>query len=412
MTRFAPANFIHILASRLCGLLWSLRRVIALSVVVAIASASDAASLNLEWTDNSDNEVGFEVERSADGATYGRIGVVGSDTVSFQDASGEPGKEYWYRVRAYNEYGYSGYTNIVNTTFPITVIQNAAPTITGLTNGSIVQGATSLSLPFSVSDLETAAGSLTVQATRSNAAVVKSVAITGSGAERSLVITPVADAVGSSSITVSVSDGSESTQQTISFEVRANTVPSITPLGSIQVAAGGSSQPVEFQVSDLESPASALQITTFSLNSNIISAQGIRVAQSSKGAGYYELTLTAPVGVVGQTEVYVSVSDGVHTVSGAAVVSVVAATEPLPAGPAVKIVRFSLGEDVSEVEVSGVSDWTGFKLMRTQDLASRQWEEVSDVVVEPGVSSLIVMDPSPVGYPVFYCVEGPADGLK
>ena len=41
------------------------------------ATAVSSSQINLAWTDNASNESGFRIERSADGATFTEIGVVG-----------------------------------------------------------------------------------------------------------------------------------------------------------------------------------------------------------------------------------------------------------------------------------------------------------------------------------------------
>jgi PKD repeat protein len=70
----------------------------------------------LTWTDNSGNETGFKIERSADGTTFTEIATVGANVTRYQD-SGAP-KGYYYRVRAYNSAGTSGYSNTYQITPP------------------------------------------------------------------------------------------------------------------------------------------------------------------------------------------------------------------------------------------------------------------------------------------------------
>ncbi|GAI26423.1 unnamed protein product, partial [marine sediment metagenome] len=72
------------------------------------------------WTDNSDNETGFAIERSPDGddATYTGIGMVGVDVVSYSDTGLDPETTYWYRVKAYNLEGPSEYSNTESATTP------------------------------------------------------------------------------------------------------------------------------------------------------------------------------------------------------------------------------------------------------------------------------------------------------
>ena len=46
-----------------------------------------AAQINLAWTDNASNESGFRIERSADGATFTEIGVVGPNVTTYANSS-------------------------------------------------------------------------------------------------------------------------------------------------------------------------------------------------------------------------------------------------------------------------------------------------------------------------------------
>lgn len=67
----------------------------------------------LNWQDNSDNEDGFKVERktpSIPGDTFGEIGQVGPNVVTYQDTVTD-GQQRCYRVRAFNAAGDSAFTN-------------------------------------------------------------------------------------------------------------------------------------------------------------------------------------------------------------------------------------------------------------------------------------------------------------
>lgn len=77
-----------------------------------IATAKSAAEIKLSWQDNSDNESVFELERSRDGRNFKRITIRNKDTTSYSDVRLNPGTRYYYRLRAYNAAGNSGYSNI------------------------------------------------------------------------------------------------------------------------------------------------------------------------------------------------------------------------------------------------------------------------------------------------------------
>ena len=82
------------------------------------ASAVAYNQIDLSWTDNADNEAGFEIERSPDESAWTLIDVVGADVTTYSDIGLAPNTTYYYRVRARNGYGFSAYSNTASTTTP------------------------------------------------------------------------------------------------------------------------------------------------------------------------------------------------------------------------------------------------------------------------------------------------------
>lgn len=85
-------------------------------VFLAAASAAFPAVLALTWSDNSDNEAGFRVERAlapADGSApvFVEIATTAANVATYRDEDLEPATRYIYRVRAFNAAGYSSYSN-------------------------------------------------------------------------------------------------------------------------------------------------------------------------------------------------------------------------------------------------------------------------------------------------------------
>jgi hypothetical protein len=81
-----------------------------------VATAATDTQINLTWTDNANNESGFEIERSPDGSTWALRATVGANTTSYSDTGLTPNTIYYYRVRAYNANGYSAYSNTASAT--------------------------------------------------------------------------------------------------------------------------------------------------------------------------------------------------------------------------------------------------------------------------------------------------------
>lgn len=79
------------------------------NLVAVIVSPSQ---IDLSWTDNSDNESSFKIERKEGaGGTWGQVAAVGPDTTSYSDMGLAVQTTYFYRVKASNPYGDSAYSN-------------------------------------------------------------------------------------------------------------------------------------------------------------------------------------------------------------------------------------------------------------------------------------------------------------
>lgn len=78
-------------------------------------AATYSTKADLVWEDNSEDEDGFVVEISADGAeTFNEIGRVGAGNASFTAESLGSGRTYMFRVCAFSAAGMSRYSNIAS----------------------------------------------------------------------------------------------------------------------------------------------------------------------------------------------------------------------------------------------------------------------------------------------------------
>ena len=80
------------------------------------ATAVSSSQISLVWSDNASNETGFRIERSQDGTSFTEISTVGANVTTYADTGLSASTQYWYRVRAYNGSGPSGYTNTASAT--------------------------------------------------------------------------------------------------------------------------------------------------------------------------------------------------------------------------------------------------------------------------------------------------------
>ena len=71
--------------------------------------------IDLSWSDNSDDEVGFKIERKTTGS-YSEIATLGADITSYENTGLDPSTTYTYRIIAYNTAGNSSYSNEASAT--------------------------------------------------------------------------------------------------------------------------------------------------------------------------------------------------------------------------------------------------------------------------------------------------------
>lgn len=76
------------------------------------ATAASSSRINLAWTDNSTNETEFLIERRTPITSFAQIASVSADVTSYSDTGLSPNTTYYYRVRANNGVGDSGYSNV------------------------------------------------------------------------------------------------------------------------------------------------------------------------------------------------------------------------------------------------------------------------------------------------------------
>ena len=77
------------------------------------AATAGARSVDLAWSDNATDEMGFQVERSPDGVNgWQQVASVAADLQAWTDTDLLPETQYFYRVRAFNGNGNSAWTGV------------------------------------------------------------------------------------------------------------------------------------------------------------------------------------------------------------------------------------------------------------------------------------------------------------
>ncbi|MDX1379930.1 MAG: multicopper oxidase domain-containing protein [Xanthomonadales bacterium] len=91
------------------------------------AFAPDPRQVMLRWQDLADDETGFDIERSFDGLNFLYLDSVGADVTAYADLAAGRLPARWYRVRAFNEHGPSGYSEVVLVEMPDPPADSRAP---------------------------------------------------------------------------------------------------------------------------------------------------------------------------------------------------------------------------------------------------------------------------------------------
>ena len=82
-----------------------------------VTTSETLTQIDLSWTDTSDDETNFLMERSIDGTTWIQIAILPADSTTYNDTNVSPNTTYTYRVGAFNANG-TNYSNEVTGTTP------------------------------------------------------------------------------------------------------------------------------------------------------------------------------------------------------------------------------------------------------------------------------------------------------
>ncbi len=177
-----------------------------------------------------------------------------------------------------------------------------APTVSSVSNQVIDEDTALAPIGFTVSDFESAPGSLVVTATSSNPALVPNanIVLGGSGANRTIGLTPAPNANGANSggpttITISVSDGGSVTTTTFTVTVSAVNDPPVLSLPLAQTVDEGSTLVLSGadapRVSDVDAGGSPVQLT-LSASAGLISLSQTTGLSFVTGTGTDNATMT------------------------------------------------------------------------------------------------------------------------
>lgn len=162
---------------------------------------------------------------------------------------------------------------------------------------------------FTIHDAETALDGLLLAYEVSPAEMISEAEFGGSGSERSFVLTPAPDQVGSAVLTLRVTDEQgRFTERSFALSILpVNTPPFVSNIPEQQVIRGGTLGPIPFSLGDLESDPDELIFKAESSNPGVIPPEGILILASAADAS---ITISPHPVRVGSSTITLTVSDG------------------------------------------------------------------------------------------------------
>ena len=252
---------------------------------------------------------------------------------------------YSIRVRSTDSFALS-----FEQTFTITVTNvNEVPTISDIVNQSTSEDTAASSIAFTVADVETSAGSLTVSGNSSNTTLVPNANIVfgGTGANRTVTVTPAANQNGTATITVTVSDGTLTATDTFVLTVTAaNDAPTISDVANQATNEDTATSAIAITVGDVETATASLTMSGSSSNTTLV--PNANIVFGGTGANR-TVTVTPAANQIGTATITVTVSDGTLTAIDTFVLTVNAVND----APTISdIANQSTNEDIATSAIS------------------------------------------------------------
>ena len=219
------------------------------------------------------------------------------------------------------------------TTFALTVTMPAPPTIGSIAAQSTPED-TPLAVPFTLGDPDTPLANLGVQVSASNPALLPAggLVLSGTGASRTLTITPAGNQSGGSTVTIAVSDATATSATSFSVSVTAVNDPPVYAPGAPAAVSTLVSTATTFPITliDVDSAGAILTLAGASTNAAVLANAGILIAplSSTVSSASFSVTLTPVAGATGTASVVLSASDSQASVARAVQVSVTATPAP------------------------------------------------------------------------------------
>jgi hypothetical protein len=266
-----------------------------------------AASVNLAWNASTNSGVaGYNVYYGSASGSYANQIPAGTNLSAIVSGLAAGGT-YYFAVTAVDTLGNeSDFSNEISYSVPGI---NVPPTISSIANQSTLVGKATAAIPFTINDANTPAANLTLSAVSANTTLVPNgnIVFGGSGAIRTVTITPVGSLTGSAQITISVSDATNVASASFTLTVVTSAPPAISAIADQTGYAGEPTAAIPFTISDADTPVASLALSAASSNPALVPNANVVFGGSGQNRS---VTITPVAGQIGATRVTITVSDG------------------------------------------------------------------------------------------------------
>ncbi len=126
-----------------------------------LTATAGSGQVALDWDDNSNNEDGFQLEKSTDGSVFAPLVSLPPNSTSYIDTGLASSTTFWYRVRAANAIGASAWSNIATATTPgpaVDYVATSDESVTGTAAGGLTATHTANGVSQSVTEINAGRG--------------------------------------------------------------------------------------------------------------------------------------------------------------------------------------------------------------------------------------------------------------
>ena len=207
--------------------------------------------------------------------------------------------------------------NIATTNLAVTVLANSAPTITAILDQSIAMNTDTGALAFTVDDVDEGPSALAVTFTSNNQILIDlltDIVLGGSGASRTVTVTPQASNTGVAMITLTVTDSVGATSS-ISFTLTVTDTtdaPALAGLVDLTIVRDQTSGPFVFTATDPQGDGTLGAPAAVSLNTALIPDVNVVFTGTAPN---FSFTITPTTAMTGVADITIFISDGTQTTS-------------------------------------------------------------------------------------------------